>query len=73
MEPFHKVNQITPLSSNADICEQALRLQVSDILGKNGVSRVNGLKLAQPDDSLILLSHGFELYTKEQTIENWSG
>jgi integrase len=71
MEAFQKVNQIAPLLSNADVCEQMLRLQMSDIVGKSSRSRACGLKLAQSDDSLLLLSQGFALYKKEQIIENW--
>ncbi len=71
MEAFRKVNQIAPIFANAHSCEVVLRQQVSDIVGQKGRSEAKGLKLAQSDKTLILLSEGFSLYKREQMIENW--
>ena len=71
MEAVRKVNQIAPIFANAHSCEVVLRQQVSDIVGQKGRSEAKGLKLAQSDETLILLSEGFSLYKREQMIENW--
>ena len=71
MEAFQKVNQIAPIFTNTNSCEQTLRLQVSEIVGQNRRLKGNGLTLVQADASSLLLSEGFSLYKEEQLIENW--
>ena len=71
MEAFQKVNQLAPLFSNPQTCEQTLRQQVSEMVGSGTRLKDNTLKLVQPDESSLLLSQGFFLYKREQLIENW--
>ena len=71
MEAFQKVNQLAPIFSNPQTCEQTLRQQVSEMVGSGTRLKGNALKLVQPDESSLLLSQGFSLYKREQVIENW--
>ena len=71
MEAFQKVNQLAPIFSNPQACEQTLRQQVFEMGGSGKRLRGNTLKLVQPDESSLLLSQGFSLYKKEQVLENW--
>ena len=71
MEAFQKVNQLAPLFSNPQTCEQTLRYQVSEIAGRGKHQKGSALRLVQPDESSLLLSQGFSLYKREQILENW--
>ena len=71
MEAFKRVNQLAPILSNPQSSEQALRLRVSEIVGIGKRPKGNALRLVQSDESLILLSQGFNLYKQEQVLENW--
>ena len=71
MEAFQKVNQLAPIFSNPQTCEQTLRQQVSEMVGSDKRLRGNALKLVQLDEPLLLLSQGFSLYKREQILENW--
>ena len=71
MEAFKGVNQLAPILSNPQSSEQALRLRVSEIVGIGKRPKGNALRLVQSDESLILLSQGFNLYKQEQVLENW--
>lgn len=71
MEAFKRVNQLAPILSNPQSSEQALRLRVSEIVGSGKRPKGNALRLVQSDESLILLSQGFNLYKQEQVLENW--
>ena len=71
MEAFQKVNQLAPILSNPEACEQTLRQTVSEMAGSGALLKGNALKLEQPDESSLLLSQGFSLYKKEQILENW--
>jgi len=71
MEAFQKVNQLAPLFSNPQTCEQTLRQQVSEMVGSGTRLKDNILKLVQPDESSLLLSQGFSLDKREQLLENW--
>jgi integrase len=71
MEAFQKVNQLAPIFSNSNACDQALRKQVSEVVGSGRPSKGSPLKLVQTDESSLLLSQGFSLYKREQLIENW--
>jgi integrase len=71
MEAFKKVNQLAPLIVNTSACVKTLRLQVSEIVGSGPHQKGKPLKLTEPDGSMLLLSHAFTLYKKEQVIENW--
>ena len=71
MEAFNKVNRLAPIFANPDIGIEALRQQVSKNLCNDKRPRGNALRLVQADEALILLSQGFALYKKEQTLENW--
>ena len=71
MEAFKRVNQLAPILSNPQSSEQAIRRQVSEIVGSGKRPKGNALRLVQSDESLILLSQGFSLYKKEQVLENW--
>ena len=71
MEAFQKVNQLAPIFSNSEACEQTLRQQISEIVGSGKQLKGNALKLVQPDEPSLLLSQGFSLYKREQILENW--
>ena len=71
MEAVQKVNQLAPIFFNSNACDQALRNQVSEIVGSGGPSKSSPFKLVQTDESSLLLSKGFSLYKKEQVLENW--
>ena len=71
MEAFKRVNQLAPILPNPQSSEQALRLRVSEIAGIGKRPKGNALRLVQSDESLILLSQGFNLYKQEQVLENW--
>ena len=70
-EAFQKVNQLAPMFSSPEACEQTLRQQVSQLTGDCKHLNGNALKLVQPDESSLLLSQGFSLYKREQILENW--
>ena len=71
MEAVQKVNQLAPIFSNSNACDQALRKQVSEVVGSGRSSQGSPFTLVQTDESSLLLSQGFSLYKKEQLIENW--
>jgi hypothetical protein len=71
MEAFQKVNQLAPIFSNSNACDQALRKQVSEVVGSGRPSKGSPLTVVQTDESSLLLSQGFSLYKREQLIENW--
>ena len=62
MEAFQKVNQLAPLFSNPQTCEQTLRYQVSEIAGSSERSKGNALNLVKSDELSILLAQGFSLF-----------
>ena len=64
MEAFQKVNQLAPLFSNPQTCEQTLRQQVSEMVGSDKRLRGNALTLVQPDESSLVLSQGFRSLEK---------
>ena len=69
MEAFQKVNQLTPVFSNANGCEQAVRQKISEIINRDRSAKGNELKLLRIDDSSLLLSQAFSFYREEQRIE----
>jgi hypothetical protein len=71
MEAVQKVNQLAPIFFNSNACDQALRNQVSEIVGSGGPSKSSPFKLVQTDESSLLLSKSFSVYKKEQVLENW--
>mgnify|MGYP000344831564 CR=1 FL=1 len=64
MEAFQKVNQLAPIFSNPQTCEQTLRQQVSEMVGSDKRLRGNALTLVQPDESSLVLSQGFRSLEK---------
>ena len=72
MEAFQKVNQLTPIFSNANGCEQTVRQKISEIISRDRSVKGNELKLLRIDDSSLLLSQAFSFYREEQIIENWN-
>ena len=49
MEAFQKVNQLAPIFSNSNACDQALRKQVSEVVGSGRPSKGSPLTVVQTD------------------------